>query len=289
MFLVFSWLNLWRAYWHICQSAASVCLATVVPKRGLRYAKGMDALRDMKVMILAAGLGKRMRPLSAHRPKPLVQVNGRALVDYARDLLREAGLSRGVINTHYLAEQMRDYMAHIDDLQLEESSEETLLETGGGLAKALPLLGARPFFALNSDTICLSGASGPVLQRMHEAWDDAQMDMLMLLMPRERAIGYDGAGDFVLSDDQKRIRRRHDNEPAPMVFTGVQLLHPRIFADAPKGAFSMNVIYNRHQSTPDGWFERMGFVIHDGDWLHVGDPKAVEIAGEYLQQHHSGA
>ena len=249
----------------------------------------MEELHSMKAMVLAAGLGKRMRPLSSHRPKPLVDVNGRALIDYALDLLREAGLARGVINTHYLAEQMRDYIARIDDLQLEESPEEALLETGGGLANALPLLGDAPFFALNSDTICLSGASGPVLQRMHEAWDAAQMDILMLLMPRERAIGYDGAGDFVLSDDQKRFRRRREGESGALVFTGVQLLHPRIFENAPVGPFSMNVIYNRYQSDADGWFSRIGFIVHDGDWLHVGDPQAVDVAAKHLQHNYSGA
>ncbi len=249
----------------------------------------MDELNSMKAMVLAAGLGKRMRPLSLHRPKPLVEVNGRALIDYAFDLLREAGLTHGVINTHYLAEQMRDYIAHIDDLQLSESPEEELLETGGGLAKALPLLGDAPFFALNSDTICLSAASGPVLQKMHEAWDAEQMDIMMLLMPRERAIGYDGAGDFVLSDDQKRFRRRREGEAGALVFTGVQLLHPRVFEHAPEGPFSMNVIYNRYQNDPDGWFSDIGFIVHDGEWLHVGDPQALSVATIYLQDHCSGA
>ena len=234
-------------------------------------------------MVLAAGLGKRMRPLTEHRPKPLVAVNDRPLLEYAFDLLREAGVENAVVNTHYLADQLRAYIRDVSDLRLEESNEETLLETGGGIAHALPLLGDEPFFALNSDTICLSGSSAPTLRRMQERWDGEAMDVLLLLMPTQGAVGYHGAGDFALDASEQKLRRRHAQEvSAPYVFTGVQLLKPELFAACPVGAFSMNTIYDRQLNT-QGSFDRIGFVVHDGAWLHVGDPEARDAAERFIQ------
>lgn len=244
----------------------------------------VQMLNQMQAMVLAAGLGTRMRPLTLTTPKPLVPVAGRPLIEYAFDLLREVGMSEAVVNCHYLADQIERYTGEVQDMTVRSLYEEALLETGGGISHALPMLGDAPFFALNSDTICLSAAGKPVLAQMFEAWQAQQPDLLLLLMPRARAIGYDGAGDFVLDDAGERFRRRceSDGSREAFVFTGAQLLQSSLFEGCPKGAFSMNAIYNRYQTDPEGWFERIAFVLHEGDWLHVGDPEALEQASRYL-------
>lgn len=242
----------------------------------------MPPLSQMHSMILAAGLGQRMRPLTQHCPKPLIKVGGRRLIDYAFDTLRESGVCRTVVNTHYLAEQMDDYLDDVSGLKIQRSAEPELLETGGGIAAALPLLGDAAFFALNSDTICIAAPkSPPVLVLLAEQWDDASMDALLLLVPRHRAHGYLGHGDFVCDETKRRYRRRVENEQGDFVFTGVQLLHPRLFDGCPPGAFSMNVLYDRHQFD-NGWFDRVGFAVHQGDWLHVGDALGLDEANVYF-------
>lgn len=227
-----------------------------------------------KAMVMAAGKGVRMRPLTDHKPKPLIEVAGKPLIDHSLDWLAAAGVREAVINTHYLAAMLRDHVAKRRVPKITLSHEEAALETGGGINHALPLLGEAPFFAVNSDVICLDGKT-PALRRLAAGWDDARMDALLLLHKVARAVGYDGPGDFFLEAD---LRRRGDAPAAPLVFTGVQLIHPRLFVAAPEGAFSLNLLYDR--ALADG---RLAALVHDGDWLHVGDPEGLKAAGEFFR------
>ena len=217
-------------------------------------------------MALAAGLGLRMRPLTLTLPKPLIPVAGRTMLDRALDHLRSQGVTRLVVNSHWLAPCLEAHLATHTDVTL--SHEPDVLETGGGVAQALPLLGKSPFFVVNSDIIWTDGPT-PALARLAEAWDDASMDALLLLQPVETAVGYDGNGDFHL-DHLGRPRRRGTDASAPFLFSGVQLLHPRLFRDAPSGKFSLNVLYDRALSQG-----RLAALVHDGCWYHVGTPEAL--------------
>lgn len=232
-------------------------------------------------MILAAGLGTRMRPLTDHTPKPLIRVGGKTLLDYAIAHVEAAGIANLVVNTHYLADQIEAHLEALGRAHVTVSHEPERLETGGGISRALPWLGEQPFLAMNSDTICLPNHL-PVVSQLTQAWQD-DMDVCLLLQPRERTVGYDGNGDFHIDASYQRFRRRAAEEPAEMVFTGVQLIHPRVFEGCPHGAFSMNWIYDKRR-TADGWFEKIGFAVHDGDWLHVGDPEALKQAERFLSQ-----
>lgn len=240
----------------------------------------MSGVKDRRAIVLAAGRGVRMRPLTDTLPKPMIQVAGKAIIDHVLDWALAGGISEAVVNTHYLAPLLEAHLAARKAPRITLSHEDTLLETGGGILKALPLLGDAPFFAMNSDTICLNGASGHALQRLHDAWDDSAMDALLLLQPVAHATGYDGAGDFSLSPSGSVIRRAQDAQ-APYVFTGIQLLHPRLFTDAPAGAFSLNVLYNRGMQK-DGTLPRIKAIVHDGKWLHVGEPASIALAERHL-------
>lgn len=217
-------------------------------------------------MVLAAGLGLRMRPITLTIPKPLVSVAGRTMLDRALDHLAMAGAAHLVVNTHWLPERIQTHLAGRPGITL--SPETELLETGGGVARALPLLGDAPFYVVNSDIIWTDGAI-PALARLAEAWDDDRMDALLLLVPTARAIGYDGAGDFFV-DSTGVPRRRRAPEVAPTLFSGVQILHPRLFDGCPSGKFSLNVLYDR--ALEEG---RLFGLVHDGRWYHVGTPKAL--------------
>jgi len=233
-----------------------------------------------KAMVLAAGLGTRMRPLTDALPKPLVTVVGVALIDHALNWLEASGVEEVVVNSFYKAELLEKHLAKRTAPHIRISREDPLLETGGGIKKALPMLGATPFFSLNSDTICLDGKTS-TLQRMAHAWDDTGIDALLLLHPTERAIGYDGKGDFFI-DAQGNLRRRQEHAAAPFVFTGVQLIHPRFFAAAPEGAFSMNVLYNQGMKS-DGTLQRVRAIVHEGNWLHIGTPQERDTAETWLR------
>jgi len=232
-------------------------------------------------MVLAAGLGTRMRPLTDHVPKPLVEVGGRPLIEYTLALLEQAGVGRIVVNASYRAEQMRDYFARRLTGEVMLSYEEERLETGGGIAHALPLLGDVAFYALNSDVILCNGSTQPALARMAAAWEPQRMDGLLLVVPKEKATGYEGAGDFFLEEGV--LRRRGEAASAPYVFTGTQILHPRLFAGCPRGAFSLNLIYDG-QRDAQGRLPNFGALVHDGAWLHVGDPKGKEVAEGMLER-----
>ncbi|MFD2232491.1 nucleotidyltransferase family protein [Phaeospirillum tilakii] len=217
-------------------------------------------------MVLAAGLGLRMRPITLTRPKPLVEVAGRSMLDRALDALAAAGVGEIVVNCHWLGAQIAAHLAGRAGITL--SPEDELLETGGGVARALPRLGDQAFYVVNADILWRDGAV-PALERLRAAWDDATLDALLLLHPVARAVGYDGVGDFFLGADGIPVRRG-TAESAPYLFTGVQILHPRLFADAPAGRFSLNLLYDRALAAG-----RLGAVVHDGDWFHVGTPEAL--------------
>lgn len=219
-----------------------------------------------RAMVLAAGLGLRMRPITEHTPKPLVAVAGRTMLDRAFDHLDAAGVTAMVVNTHWLGHKVRDHLAGRPGVMV--SHEDELLETGGGVARALPLLGDAPFYVVNSDIIWTDGAV-PALARLAGAWDDARMDALLLMQPTATAVGYDGQGDFFL-DPNGVPRRRAAREVAPLLFAGVQILSPRLFRDAPSGKFSLNVLYDR--ALDEG---RLFGIVHDGRWFHVGTPEAL--------------
>lgn len=215
-------------------------------------------------MVLAAGLGTRLRPITDHTPKPLVSVAGRTLLDRCLDRLAEAGVTRAVVNIHWLGQHIRDHLAARRDIVITISDErDLLLETGGGIAKALPLLGDAPFFAVNADLIWRDEGEAS-LKRLAAAFEPTKMDALLLLQPRERAIGHDGPGDFDLDEDGRLIRRG-GNPTASYVYTGVQIMQPSLLADSPAGAFSLNIPYDR--SIAAG---RLYGLVHRGDWMDVG-------------------
>ncbi|MBL4615602.1 MAG: nucleotidyltransferase family protein [Magnetovibrio sp.] len=218
-------------------------------------------------MVLAAGLGTRMRPLSDSRPKPMIDVAGKPLIDWALDRLKGAGVARVVVNLHYLGDQIKAHLQHRSAPSIRFKSEHPVLETGGGIENALDELGAEPFFACNSDGLWLDGPIN-ALTRLAQMWDDHAMDGILLLHDPKHALGYDGDGDFTL-DKHGQLTRRQDGDDQAFVFTGVQLLHPRLFKEAPGGAYSLNILYNRALAAG-----RLYGLVHDGQWFHVGTPEA---------------
>ncbi|MBB4859824.1 MurNAc alpha-1-phosphate uridylyltransferase [Novosphingobium chloroacetimidivorans] len=227
-------------------------------------------------MVLAAGLGKRMRPLTATQPKPLVRVAGKPLIDYALDQLDAAGIDKAVVNVHYLADALEAHLRKRDRGPAVTISDERdlLLETGGGMTKALGLL-PDPFFALNSDNIWLEGPRNAFAE-LSAAWDPEQMDALLLLVPHARALNYKGKGDFHL-DGRGRVSRRRSGRIAPFIYSGIQLVSHRLMREAPEGAFSTNVLWNR--AIEEG---RLHGVSHTGVWFEVGDPQAVRVTEDWL-------
>ncbi|MBM3517836.1 MAG: nucleotidyltransferase family protein [Alphaproteobacteria bacterium] len=223
-------------------------------------------------MVLAAGLGTRLRPLTDHRPKPLVQIAGTAMIDHVLDRLAAAGVRRAVVNLHYRGDLLRAHLSGRREPAVVFSDEtDALLETGGGVKQALSLLGPAPFFAINGDVFWLDGVV-PALTRLARAFDPERTDALLLVQSTVSAIGYDGAGDYFLTADGA-LRRRRAVEVAPFAFAGVQLLHPRLFATAPASAFSLNVLYHRAEATG-----RLAGLRHDGVWIHIGRPHDLVAA-----------
>ena len=221
-------------------------------------------------MILAAGLGLRMRPLTDHRPKPLIEVAGKPLIDYGMDRLREAGVQRVVVNGHYLADQILLWSKQQTSPEIVFSDEQAeILDTGGGIARALPFLGNQPFFVLNSDSFWLDGKV-PALSRLRAAWSDTTMDCLLLLCHVDRTIGYDGRGDFLLERDGRLIRQKGSGA---LAYIGGYLVHPRLFTGVAVEKFSMNVLWDKAIS--EG---RLHGIAHSGKWLHVGKPAAIALA-----------
>jgi MurNAc alpha-1-phosphate uridylyltransferase len=223
-------------------------------------------------MVLAAGLGTRMRPLTDTRPKPLVPVAGKPLIDHVLDKLAQAGVTTAVVNVHYLADQIETHLAARRTPKIVFSDErQKLLDTGGGVVKALPQLGRAPFFHVNSDTLWIDSIT-PNLTRLAQAFDPARMDALLLLASTAASIGYHGKGDFAMEADGT-LRRRAENEVLPFVYAGAALLSPALFADAPAGAFSLNVLFDRAAAAG-----RLAGLRLEGLWMHVGTPEAIAEA-----------
>ena len=223
-------------------------------------------------MVLAAGLGKRMRPHSDRLPKPLVAVAGKALIDHALDRLAEAGVTRAVVNVHYRAEQIEQHLAGRARPRIVISDERgELLETGGGIVKALPLIGDQPFFVVNSDTLWLDSVK-PNLLRLADLFDAGRMDALLLLAPTATSIGYDGRGDFRMTP-AGRLVRRGERDVVPFAYAGAGVLAPALFAGAPEGAFSLTRLFDRAAEA-----ERLFGLRLEGVWMHVGTPEAIAEA-----------
>ncbi|MFG1349971.1 nucleotidyltransferase family protein [Xanthobacter autotrophicus] len=230
-------------------------------------------------MVLAAGMGTRMRPLTDTRPKPLVEVYGRALIDHVLDRVADAGIPRAVVNLHHHADMLEAHLtARGGTPQIVLSDERSeLLETGGGLRKALPLLGPEPFLAINSDTIWIEGMR-PNLVRLREHFDPERMDGLLLLASAAHSIGYDGMGDFQM-DTLGRLTRRAERTVVPFVYAGAAILKPELFEGTPDGAFSLNRIFDKAAEA-----ERLFGLRLDGIWMHVGTPDAIALAEEAIQR-----
>ena len=233
-------------------------------------------VKPTTAMVLAAGLGLRMRPLTATMPKPLVQVAGRSLLDHVLDKLGEAGVTRAIVNVHYLPDQI---ITHVADRLLPavtiSDERDVVLGTGGAVVKALPLLGDAPFFHLNADTMWVDGVR-PNLARLAEVFDPERMDILLLMAPTAVSIGYSGIGDYAMAADGT-LKRRKENQVVPFVYAGVAIMTPALFADAPQGEFSLTQIFDRTNEQGRLFGLRM-----DGLWMHVGTPDAIVAAEEAL-------
>ena len=225
-----------------------------------------------KAMVLAAGLGLRMRPLTDRMPKPMVPVAGKPLLDHVLDKLADAGVSDAVVNVHYLPDQIIDHVAHRSRPRIVISDErDQVLGTGGAVVKALPLLGDAPFYHLNADTMWIDGVH-PNLARMADAFDPARMDILLLMAPTATSIGYSGNGDYAMLTDGA-LRKRKEHQVVPFVYAGVAIMSPALFEDAPTGEFSLTKIFDRANDQ-----ERLFGLRLDGVWMHVGTPDAVQAA-----------
>ena len=236
-----------------------------------------------RAMVLAAGLGLRMRPLTLERPKPLLTVAGASMLDHALDRLAAAGVEQAMVNAYYKAEMVVEAVRGRTRPRIELSVETELLETGGGVRRALPWLGPEPFAVANADILWFDGAQS-ALGRMARLWDSERMDALLLMTPVEKAFGYDGPGDFLLDGGEDggaeaagRLIRRRPETTAPLVFAGVQITRPEAFRDTPEGPFSNNLVWNRAAAAGRLWG-----VIHDGDWYHIGAPETLAEARKRL-------
>lgn len=229
-----------------------------------------------KAMILAAGRGTRMRSLTDETPKPLIKVLGRTLIDRVADKIAAHGITDCVVNVCYLGDRIKADLSKRADLRFAFSEEENALETGGGVKKALPLLGEKPFFVLNADPLWTEKT--PSLRRMAQAFDESRTDVLLLLWPVERVYGHDGKGDYFIENGRPR-RKKPEENAAPFVYAGAQILNPRIFDDAPDGKFSLNLLYDRAEKAG-----RLAAVAGEGDWYHVGTPEALALAEQRLRE-----
>jgi MurNAc alpha-1-phosphate uridylyltransferase len=237
----------------------------------------MSELASDTAMVLAAGLGKRMRPLTASQPKPLVRVAGKALIDHALDRVADAGIAKAVVNVHYLADALEAHVtARAAPMVTVSDEREQLLETGGGMIRALHFL-PDPFFCLNSDNIWLDGPRD-VFRDLSDAWDPERMDALLALVPHRGAHNFRGKGDFSM-DSTGRISRRRSGRIAPFIFTGIQLVAHRLLRDAPEGPFSTNVLWDR--AIEEG---RLYGIAFTGQWFEVGTPAAIPATEAALRE-----
>ncbi len=230
-------------------------------------------------MIFAAGRGTRMKPLTDNMPKPMAKILGKTLIDYRLDKLKEIGVKKSVVNTHHFAEMLQDHLKKRSDMEIIISHEPELLETGGGLVKALPLLGNEPFYVMNSDMIWTDNPGNkPALLRLAENFDPQKMDILLLLQPVETAIGYVGEGDFNLTKSGQLTKTPGKND---YVFTGVQIMHPRIMQNYDTSPFSLSKLFVDIVKSR-GSFDRLYGIKHEGAWLHVDTVEGMKVAEDYL-------
>lgn len=228
-------------------------------------------------MAMAAGRGTRMRPLTDDIPKAMVEVCGKPLIDWTLDKFADAGVRRAVVNVHHYADMLEDHISGRERPKITISDErETLLETGGGLVKAAPLLGADPVFVANSDSVWIEEGDQSELERLAAAFDPEIMDCLLMLAPIERQLGYRGPGDFLLHEDG-RIERRGERESAPLVYAGVQVMHPRLLEGEPEEVFSTNKLWDKALKA-----SRVFGLTMESYWMHVGDPEAKTEAENRL-------
>ncbi|MBP2276441.1 MULTISPECIES: nucleotidyltransferase family protein [Sphingomonas] len=248
------------------------------PKRTLNIRPEPGGTVPKTAMVMAAGLGKRMRPLTATRPKPLIEVAGKPLIGHVFDRLRASGVERAVVNVHYLADALEAYLHNretgIDIVVSDERGR--LMETGGGLVQARGLLGDAPFLVVNSDNLWVDGPSDAI-KMLAARWDDATMDALLLMVPLARANHHGGRGDFRLAPDGRILGRRPPGRLAPFVYTGVQILSPRVIADWPEGPFSTMLFWERAIAAG-----RAYGLVHQGLWFDVGTPGAVPLTEAML-------
>ena len=228
-------------------------------------------------MVLAAGLGTRLRPVTDTIPKPLIEINGRTLLDHAIDRLALVGVERVVVNVHYKAAMVAAQLARRDHPRIEISHETELLDTGGGVARALPSLDD-VFFVVNSDLLWLDGQDR-TLQRLATAFDPERMDAILLLQRTVTAVGYEGSGDYLI-DASGYPHRRGEREIAPFLFAGLQLLHSRAFAGISDRVFSLVRIFDRAEEAG-----RLQAIVHDGEWYHIGTPQGLAATRERLSSH----
>lgn len=229
-------------------------------------------VKPAKAMVLAAGLGLRMRPLTERMPKPLLRVAGRPLLDHVLNKLGDAAVGEAVVNVHYLPDHIIDHVASRARPRVIISDERNqVLGTGGGIVKALPLLGEAPFFLVNADTMWIDGVR-PNLARLAETFDPARMDILLLMAPTASSIGYDGNGDYGMLPDGA-LRKRREHQVVPFVYAGAAILSPSIFANAPSGEFSLTKMFDAANEQ-----ERLFGLRLDGVWMHVGTPDAIGAA-----------
>jgi N-acetyl-alpha-D-muramate 1-phosphate uridylyltransferase len=234
-------------------------------------------VRPRTAMVLAAGLGTRLRPVTDTLPKPLIEINGRTLLDHAIDRLALVGVERVVVNVHYKAAMVAAQLARRDHPRIEISHETELLDTGGGVARALPLLDD-VFFVVNSDLLWLDGQDR-TLQRLATAFDPERMDAILLLQRTVTAVGYEGSGDYLI-DASGYPHRRGEREIAPFLFAGLQLLHSRAFAGISDRVFSLVRIFDRAEEAG-----RLQAIVHDGEWYHIGTPQGLAATRERLSSH----
>jgi MurNAc alpha-1-phosphate uridylyltransferase len=247
-------------------------------RRALRLRAEVEAEVPKTAMVMAAGLGKRMRPLTATRPKPLIEVAGRALIDHVLERLKSAGVEKIVVNVHYLPGSIEAHLASKDhglDFQISDERS-VLLETGGGMVKAAPMIDADPFLVVNSDNLWVDGPAD-TLKLLASHWDSERMDALLLLVPHARAQNHRGIGDFHM-DRAGRLRRREKARVAPFVFTGIQMVSKALLEGAPEGPFSTNILWDRAIEAG-----RCFGVVHQGLWFDVGTPKAIGETEAFLQ------
>jgi len=238
-----------------------------------------ETQRITRGFILAAGLGSRMRPLTDICPKPLLKVQGKPIIDYALDSLKQAGVTDVIVNVCYLGEMIEEHLKHRTDINITISHEEERLETGGGVKKELGFFNDQPFYVLNGDVIWMNG-SVPVLQRLAHNWDSATMDLMLLLYPKDKLSDFTGAGDY--NFDTKNtgiIKHRGSQDSASYVFAGPRIVHPRIFENSPECAFSFIELFHKADRS-----RRLYGAVHDGEWYHLGTPEELAQTEAILKE-----